>query len=157
MATGAYTPSSRRIFLLLERDLSPSQLAGINWTEGRARAVRMVSDHAGGHPSRAAAICSIAAKIGRTPQTLNEWVKRAEVDSGARAGVPTDVAGRLKALEWENRELRQAWQCFDTMSTRPLVPGMDYQFHQSKRNPPFDDDKDADCASACSSYGGQAD
>ena len=42
------------------------------------------------------------------PQTLHEWVKKAEVDSGRRAGVPTDVAAQLRALERENRELRQA-------------------------------------------------
>lgn len=51
---------------------------------------------------------SIAAKIGCTPQTLHDWVKKAEVDSGQRAGVPTDTAEKLKALERENRELRQA-------------------------------------------------
>ena len=41
-------------------------------------------------------------------QTLLEWVKKAEVDSGKRAGVPIDMAEKLKALERENRELRQA-------------------------------------------------
>jgi transposase-like protein len=46
--------------------------------------------------------------IGCTAQTLNEWVKRAERDSGVRAGIPIEVAERLKALERENRELRQA-------------------------------------------------
>ena len=51
---------------------------------------------------------SIAAKIGCVPQTLHEWVKKAEVDAGKRAGVPSDVAERVKALERENRELRQA-------------------------------------------------
>ena len=50
--------------------------------EVRARAVRMVLDHEGDHASRRAAVVSIAAKIGCTPQTLNEWVKKAEVDSG---------------------------------------------------------------------------
>ena len=40
--------------------------------------------------------------------TLNEWVKKAEVDSGKRAGLPSDVAEKMKALERENRELRQA-------------------------------------------------
>ena len=77
-------------------------------SEVRARAVRMVLDHEGEHASRWAAVSSIAAKIGCTAQTLHEWVKKAERDSGARAGVPTDVATKLKALERENRELRQA-------------------------------------------------
>lgn len=65
----------------------------------------MVLDHEEEHPSRWAAISSIAAKIGCTAQTLNERVKKAEVD---RAGLPTEVADKLKALERENRELRQA-------------------------------------------------
>ena len=76
--------------------------------EVRARAVRMVLDHASEHASRWAAVTSIAAKIGCTPQTLHEWVTKAEIDSGQRAGVPTDMAEKLKALERENRELRQA-------------------------------------------------
>ena len=76
--------------------------------EVRARAVRLVFDHEREHPSRWATVSSIAAKIGCTAQSLNEWVKKAEVDSGARAGLPTEMAERLKALERENRELRQA-------------------------------------------------
>ncbi len=71
--------------------------------EVRARAVRMVLDHEAEHPSRWAAVASISAKIGCTPQTLLEWVKKAEVDSGKRAGVPTEMAEKLKALERENR------------------------------------------------------
>lgn len=68
----------------------------------------MVLDHEHEHSSRWAAVTSIASKIGCTAWTLLEWVKRAEVDAGKRAGLPTDMAARLKALERENRELRQA-------------------------------------------------
>lgn len=76
--------------------------------EVRERAVRMVVEHAGEYASRWAACSSVAAKIGCNAATLHEWVKRREIDQGERAGVPTDVAEKMKALERENRELRQA-------------------------------------------------
>jgi transposase-like protein len=68
----------------------------------------MVQEHGKDYPSRWAAIESIAQKFGCTAQTLDGWLKRVEIDTGIRAGVTSDMAERMKALERENRELRQA-------------------------------------------------
>ena len=76
--------------------------------EVRQRAVRMVLDHGGDHASQWAAIGSIAAKIGCTAETLRKWVRQAERDRGLRAGPTTEERERIKALEREVRELRQA-------------------------------------------------
>ena len=77
-------------------------------SEVRERAVRMVLEHQGEHASQHAAIRSIAQKIGCTAETLRQWVRQAERDRGLRAGLTTEERERLKALERENRELRQA-------------------------------------------------
>ncbi len=76
--------------------------------EVRQRAVRMVLEHGGDHASQWAAIGSIAGKIGCTAETLRRWVRQAERDRGLRAGPTTDERERIKALEREVRELRQA-------------------------------------------------
>ena len=76
--------------------------------EVRERAVRLVLEHAGEYPSQWSALKSIAAKCGMTPETLRKWVRRAEVDGGARPGLTSDERRRLAELERENRELRRA-------------------------------------------------
>ena len=76
--------------------------------EVRSRAVRMVLEHQAEHASQWAAINSIAAKIGCTSETLRSWVRQAERDQGVRGGPTTEDRERIKALERENRELRQA-------------------------------------------------
>jgi transposase len=76
--------------------------------EVRERAVRMVAEQGREHASQWAAIVSISGKIGCTPQTLHTWVAQAERDSGKRAGPSTEERERIKALEREVKELRQA-------------------------------------------------
>jgi transposase len=84
--------------------------------EVRERAVRMVQEHRADHPSLWAAAQSIAPKIGCTPETLLDWIKRAEVDAGQRAGTTTSDAQRIKELEREVKELRRANEILKTAS-----------------------------------------
>ncbi len=76
--------------------------------EVRERAVRMVLEHEQEHASQWAAICSIAEKIGCSPETLRKWVRQTERDRGNRPGLTTDEKQRLRDLERENRELKRA-------------------------------------------------
>jgi transposase len=76
--------------------------------EVRERAVRMVQEHRGEYPSLWAAVESIAPKIGCVLQTLLEWVKRVEIDTGTREGVTPTETQRVKDLEREVKELRRA-------------------------------------------------
>ena len=76
--------------------------------EVRERSVRLVLEQADKHGSQWAAIQSIASKIGCTAETLRKWVRQAECDQGARAGLTTSERERLKQLEREVRELKRA-------------------------------------------------
>lgn len=76
--------------------------------ELQERAVRMVAEHAAEYESQWAAIVSIAAKMGCTAETLRRWVRQSERDTGVRPGPTTAEAERIKTLEREVRELRQA-------------------------------------------------
>ena len=76
--------------------------------EVRERAVRMVHDHRSEYASLWAAIESIAPKIGCVAQTLHEWVRKQEIDTGMRDGITSDERERIKTLERENKELRRA-------------------------------------------------
>lgn len=67
--------------------------------EVRERAVRLFHEHVAEHPSPWAAMASIASKLGCTTETLRNWVRQAERDTGRRDGLTTDERHRLKALE----------------------------------------------------------
>lgn len=74
----------------------------------------MVLDHEGEYPEKGAAVCSIALNIGFAAQIRQKWMKKAKVDGGVRAGIPScraipsEVRKRLRVLEAKNCELRQA-------------------------------------------------
>jgi transposase len=87
-------------------DKAKCQVWKLGLAEVHSRAVRMVLEHGADHASQWAAIGSIAAKIGCTPETLRGWVRQAERNQGLRAGPSSE--DRIKDLEREVRELRQA-------------------------------------------------
>ncbi len=76
--------------------------------EVRERAVRMVFEQEREHATQWAAMCSVAGKIGCSGETLRNWVRKIERDQGLHPGPTTADNDRIKTLERENRELRQA-------------------------------------------------
>src|SRR5687767_5298077 len=76
--------------------------------ELRERGVRLVFEAQPQHHSQWAAICSIAEKIGASPEAVRKWVRQAERDSGGRPGLTTNERERFKQLERENLELKRA-------------------------------------------------
>ena len=76
--------------------------------ELRERAMRLVREHRGEHPSEWAAIQSVATKLGMAPETLRQWLQREAVDQGQRPGVTSAERERIRELEREVRELRRA-------------------------------------------------
>lgn len=76
--------------------------------ELRERAVRIVIEQTPTHASQWAAIVSVATKLGCSAESLRRWVRQAERDRGERPGLSSDERERLRALEREVGELRQA-------------------------------------------------
>jgi len=76
--------------------------------EFRTRAVQMVVDHLGSYGSLTAAVTDIAGKLGCSPDSLRVWYKQAQRDAGREAGPTSAEKARIRELERENRELRQA-------------------------------------------------
>ena len=76
--------------------------------EVRARAVRLVVEHAGEYGSQWEAMVSISGKIGCSAEALRRWVRQAERDEGLSPGATSAEQARIRNLEREVRELRQA-------------------------------------------------
>ena len=96
--------------------------------EVRERAVRMVFEQEREHATQWAAICSVAGKIGCSGETLRNWVRKTERDQGLRAGPTTAENDRIKALERENRELRQANEILRKASAYFAAAELDRRF-----------------------------
>ena len=76
--------------------------------EFRERAVRLAMEHRDDYQTEAAALTAIAGKLGCSPDSLRVWMRQVQRDGGERPGQTTAEKARIKELERENRELRQA-------------------------------------------------
>jgi len=94
----------------------------------RERTVRMIVEHGHGHSPQWACILSIAGKTGRSAQTLHNRVSQAERESGGRSGPTREELARIKALERENRELRQANEILRKASAHFAQAELDRRF-----------------------------
>lgn len=74
----------------------------------KQRAIRLVLDHLDEYPNLTAACETVSQRLGFGAESLRRWVRQAQVDSGAREGVTTSELERIRRLERENRELREA-------------------------------------------------
>ena len=75
--------------------------------ETRARAIRLVREHAGDYPSEYAAITAVAKRLGMTAETLRKWIRQAEIDEGQASGVTSEATREIRELKRKNRELEQ--------------------------------------------------
>lgn len=75
--------------------------------EIKAKAVRLVQEHAGDYGSEWAAMSAVSARLGMSAETLRKWVRQAEVDAGQRAGVSSEESAEIRELRRKNRELEQ--------------------------------------------------
>ncbi|WP_245194626.1 IS3 family transposase [Kitasatospora phosalacinea] len=77
--------------------------------ELRRRAVRMVAEVLGDYPNESAALRAVAEKLGiGSAETLRNWVRRDQVDSGQRPGTTTEESAQIKAMKKEIAELKRA-------------------------------------------------
>ena len=73
----------------------------------RAKAIRLVREHAGDYESEWAAISAVAGRLGMSAETLRKWIRQGEIDQGQAAGVTSEAAREIRELKRKNRELEQ--------------------------------------------------
>lgn len=73
----------------------------------KAKAIRLVREHAGDYESEYAAITAVAGRLGMSAETLRKWIRRAEVDEGKAPGVTSSESVEIRELRRKNRELEQ--------------------------------------------------
>ena len=98
--------------------------------EFRERAVRLVIEHRDEYRSEAAALTAIAGKLGCASDSLRVWVRQAQRDSGERPGQTTAEKARIKELEREVRELRQANEILRKASAYFAMAELDRPFRK---------------------------
>jgi transposase len=73
----------------------------------KAKAVRLVRQHAGDYPTEYAAIRSVAGRLGMSAESLRKWIRQAQVDEGTAPGVTSAESAEIRELRRKNRELEQ--------------------------------------------------
>ena len=110
---------------MTQRKPTPSYTA-----EFRARGIRLYKENRTNYPSNNAAYKAIALKLGCSGDSLRVWCQQAERDAGERSGITSDERARLKALERENRELRQANEILKKASAYFAAAELDRPFRK---------------------------
>lgn len=98
--------------------------------EFRERAVRLAMEHRDEYNSESAALIAIAEKLGCSPDSLRVWVRQAQRDGGERPGATTAEKARIKELEREVRELRQANEILKKASAYFALAELDRPFRK---------------------------
>ena len=85
--------------------------------ETRAKAVRLVKDHAADYAPEWAAIKAVSERLGMSAETLRQWIRQSEVDAGEAAGVSTETAAEVRQLRRKVRELEQTIEILKAATT----------------------------------------